>query len=98
MCSSVAISIKHTSVSHGPGAEEATQNRGGYSDCQDTFAWRKITFLWKDSKIWGGFSPLAPLSAAYDLTSHTHTALHYIHALLCLCIHQETRRRASLVS
>ena len=42
------------------GAEEATPNRGGYSDCQDTFVWRKITFLWKNSKIRGGFSPLAP--------------------------------------
>ena len=53
------------------GAEEATQNRGGggYSDCQDTFAWRKIIFLWKDSKIRGGLQPLAPppLSAAYDI-------------------------------
>ena len=44
-------------------AEEATQNRESYSDYQDTFVWRKITLLWKDSKI-RGFSPL---SATYGV-------------------------------
>ena len=41
-------------------AEEANQSRRLIS-YQDTFVWRKTTFLWKDSKS-TGFSPLGPLS------------------------------------
>ena len=43
------ISRKNPCMGKETGAEEAAQNRGGYSDCQDTFVWRKITFLWKNS-------------------------------------------------
>jgi len=41
---------------------------GGYliKSYQDIFVWRKITFLWSESKNWGGSVPLAPYSAAYD--------------------------------
>ena len=31
-------------------AEEAAQKGGGYSNHQEIFVWRQITFLWKDSK------------------------------------------------
>jgi len=40
---------------------EAVQNWvGTYLSYQDTFVWRKITFLWSDSKNWGAPVPLAP--------------------------------------
>ena len=42
--------------------------RGSHSeqgDYQDTFVWRKIIFLWKDSKIRVDFSTSATLSTAY---------------------------------
>jgi len=32
---------------------------------QDTFAWRKITFLWSDSKNWGGEHQLLLPPASY---------------------------------
>ena len=41
--------------------------RGSHSeqgDYQDTFVWRKIAFLWKNSKMKGGFSPLATTLSA----------------------------------
>jgi len=31
---------------------------GSYLSYQDTFVWRKIIFLWSDSKNWGCFSLL----------------------------------------
>ena len=57
--------IKWSGLSNGFSINLAMQWRrkplrtGGHSDYQDPFVWRKITFLWKDSKLWG-FSPLAP--------------------------------------
>jgi len=53
-----ACSSSHTGGE--PVAEEAVQKWGGYLSYQDTFVWRKITFLWSDSKNWGGLAPLAP--------------------------------------
>jgi len=33
---------------------------GGLFKLQNTFCMEKITFLWSDSKNWGGLSPLCP--------------------------------------
>jgi len=40
--------------------EEAVQKWGGYLSYRTHFVWTKITFLWNDSKNWGGSAPLAP--------------------------------------
>jgi len=43
----------------------------GYLSYQDTFAWRKITFLWSDNKIWGTPAPfLSPMLAPTHLLTH----------------------------
>jgi len=45
-----------------------------YLSYQDTFVWRKITFLWSDSKNWGDSAPLAPPpshSNAYGQIQHS---------------------------
>ena len=34
----------------GSGVQEAVQKWEGYLSYQDTFVWRKIKFLWSDSK------------------------------------------------
>jgi len=43
-------------------AEEAVQKwgGGGYLSYRTHFVWRKLTFLWSDSKNWGGLNPLCP--------------------------------------
>jgi len=43
----------------------------GYLSYQDTFVWRKITFLWSDSKKWGGGGAPAPFSATDVLNPDT---------------------------
>jgi len=46
---------------------------GDYLSYQYTFVWRKITFLWSDSKNWG-LSPHNPLySIAYDTGKELET-------------------------
>jgi len=43
---------------------------GGYLSYRTHFVWRKITFLWSDSKNWEGLSPLCSpyISALADIT------------------------------
>jgi len=44
--------------------------RGGYLSYQDTFVWRKITFLWSDSKTaWGAEAPFSTVHVIIKLLS-----------------------------
>jgi len=62
-------------------AEEAVQKWGGYLSYRTHFLWRKITFLWSDSKNWGGLEPpLPPLYLRPCNESKTQRQFYYEHA------------------